>query len=387
MDGTAKTYTTDRLAPVPSVIDDGSAAYLTADDGLVAAIKPSGSASYALNDRLGSVRGLTDSAGAVTATASYSAFGSLRASTGTQTGLGFAGEPNDPTGLVYLRARSLDPTTGRMLQADTVRPSASGTQGYNLYAYATNNPTEWTDPTGHFSGSPDLKDLPTLWEVFKQNEPVILGAVSAEAAACLGLPMACGTLLVLGITLAVVFLFVGCILADWCRELLGGLYNDVIENGSSTPGTQTLPTNVADAADTYPNAPTQTEPSPSPSPIILPPGVRVDEEDGERRAVIGENGPAGSGFEKRVERAAGRLGAAWFKPIVLENFVKGYQSLRMEHNRHWIVAMMADHRLIIDIGPAKGRPEYPEVSSPYYAMELEMTAAYPLKTRMFWDGG
>jgi hypothetical protein len=30
-----------------------------------------------------------------------------------------------------------------------VQPNAPGTQGYNRYAYAANNPTTWTDPSGH----------------------------------------------------------------------------------------------------------------------------------------------------------------------------------------------------------------------------------------------
>ena len=60
--------------------------------------------------------------------------------------LSFTGEQtDDETGLVYLRARSHHPATGRFLSADTVQPNAPGTQGYNLYAYVANNPTTWRE--------------------------------------------------------------------------------------------------------------------------------------------------------------------------------------------------------------------------------------------------
>lgn len=139
----------DRQSGLPTVVDDGMSTYLHAG-GLLEAAAGS-QASYALADRLGSVRGLSDETGALVGTASYEAFGAPRAVSGAQSLFSFAGEPSDATGLIYLRARSLDPETGRMLSADSVIPNALGTQGYNLYAYAADNPTMWTDPTGHFA--------------------------------------------------------------------------------------------------------------------------------------------------------------------------------------------------------------------------------------------
>ena len=61
---------------------------------------------------------------------------------------GFAGEQLDTTGLLHLRARQYNPSVGRFTTVDPVQPGAPGTTGYNLYTYAANNPTTFTDPSG-----------------------------------------------------------------------------------------------------------------------------------------------------------------------------------------------------------------------------------------------
>jgi RHS repeat-associated protein len=65
----------------------------------------------------------------------------------THTGLGFAGA-GTPTsaggGYVYMRNRWYDPQTGRFLSQDPIGLAG----GVNLYAYAGNNPTSYSDPFG-----------------------------------------------------------------------------------------------------------------------------------------------------------------------------------------------------------------------------------------------
>ena len=65
----------------------------------------------------------------------------------THTGLGFAGA-GTPTsaggGYVYMRNRWYDPQTGRFLSQDPIGLAG----GVNLYAYAGNNPTSFSDPFG-----------------------------------------------------------------------------------------------------------------------------------------------------------------------------------------------------------------------------------------------
>jgi RHS repeat-associated protein len=64
--------------------------------------------------------------------------------TGTaDTALRFAGQYEDSTGLIYMRARFYDPATTQFLTRD---PAAVDTG--TPYSYADNNPTNWSDPSG-----------------------------------------------------------------------------------------------------------------------------------------------------------------------------------------------------------------------------------------------
>jgi RHS repeat-associated protein len=60
---------------------------------------------------------------------------------------GYAGGTQDPTGLTHLGAREYDPTTGRFISVDPVM-NLTDPQQWNAYAYAGNNPTTLSDPTG-----------------------------------------------------------------------------------------------------------------------------------------------------------------------------------------------------------------------------------------------
>jgi RHS repeat-associated protein len=149
--GVTTNFLWDRQAGLPELIDDGTSITVQSPIGALAQVDTAtGDGTYPLADGLGTARVQTDDAGTVTGTADYDAYGNVRASSGSQSREGWAGESRDATtGLTHLRARDYDPLTGRFTSADTVSPNGSGTQGYNAYHYTGNNPTTRTDPSGH----------------------------------------------------------------------------------------------------------------------------------------------------------------------------------------------------------------------------------------------
>jgi len=102
-------------------------------------------------DGHGSVRYLTDVAGAVTDTYTYDAFGNLIGRTGaTPNEHLYAGERLDANiGFYYLRARWMNPSTGRFWTMDTFEGSPSDPPSLHKYTYAHNNPANATDPSGN----------------------------------------------------------------------------------------------------------------------------------------------------------------------------------------------------------------------------------------------
>jgi len=150
---TTSSYLWDREAGLPQLVDDGTQSSL-GDGAARQQTDRSGTTTSLLPDALGSVRGLASGTSGLAGSADYDVFGAVRASSGTSSSFGFAGEQTDPeTGFSFLRARYLSPATGRFLSADSVSPNAPGTQGFNAYAYTANNPTTLTDPSGHDVGT------------------------------------------------------------------------------------------------------------------------------------------------------------------------------------------------------------------------------------------
>ncbi|CYV19277.1 Cell wall-associated polypeptide CWBP200 [Streptococcus suis] len=103
-----------------------------------------------LTNQSGSVTGLTQD-GEVVASSTYHLYGSTKETTDT-TGNPYAynGEARDVTGLDYLRARYYDSQAGTFLTEDSYPGELTTPLTQNGYAYVSNNPVNYTDPSGHF---------------------------------------------------------------------------------------------------------------------------------------------------------------------------------------------------------------------------------------------
>ncbi|MBI5565987.1 MAG: RHS repeat-associated core domain-containing protein [Chloroflexi bacterium] len=104
---------------------------------------------YLLPDALGSVRQIVDGASSVTLAKSYEPYGSVLTSTGTASSIfGYAGEQIDTTGLIYLRARYMQPTLGMFLSRDPWEGDQLRPGSMNGWNYTEGNPVNRVDPNG-----------------------------------------------------------------------------------------------------------------------------------------------------------------------------------------------------------------------------------------------
>jgi RHS repeat-associated protein len=131
---------------VPNLIVDDTTDIIYGPQGLpVEQIGEDDDPIYYHHDQLGSTRQLTNTAGDSIETIKYTPYGAPTIESGTATtNLLYAGQYTDPnSGMVYLRARWYDPTTGQFLSVDPLAADTGAT-----YNYAGDNPTDETDPTG-----------------------------------------------------------------------------------------------------------------------------------------------------------------------------------------------------------------------------------------------
>lgn len=105
-------------------------------------------------DGLGSVTTLTDDRGVAVASYHFDAWGRFRfvgELEASRNRFGFTGYRfDDEVGNYNARARRYDPTLGRFTTQDTYLGTVEAPPTTNRYAYASANPTRYTDPTGQY---------------------------------------------------------------------------------------------------------------------------------------------------------------------------------------------------------------------------------------------
>ncbi|HMA64230.1 MAG TPA: RHS repeat-associated core domain-containing protein, partial [Chitinispirillaceae bacterium] len=109
-----------------------------------------GGVHYYAADGQGSIRALTDTAGTITDTYFYNAFGEELAKTGTtENEFRYVGEQWDPNaGFYYLRARWYDQSTGRFASVDPFGGKVRNPLTFHKYLYCASSPIMFLDPSG-----------------------------------------------------------------------------------------------------------------------------------------------------------------------------------------------------------------------------------------------
>jgi len=110
-------------------------------------------ASFYGYDGGGNVRNLTNTAGAITDSYEYDAFGNSFTKQGTTPNVYLyrAEQYDSDLGLYYLRARYYDPITGRFLSRDPQDGKPIDPKTLHKYLYATGDPVNKLDPTGRYA--------------------------------------------------------------------------------------------------------------------------------------------------------------------------------------------------------------------------------------------
>jgi RHS repeat-associated protein len=135
-------------------------------------------------DGHGNVRFLTTSAGAVTDSYDYDAFGLPITTTGsTPNNFLYSGEQYDSAlGAYYLRARYYNPATGRFLVMDPYAGTMQDPATLQKYLYTRNNPVNFVDPSGQAA-----VEYFALWQKVTAGAllgSLTLGPVLADIFAC-----------------------------------------------------------------------------------------------------------------------------------------------------------------------------------------------------------
>jgi RHS repeat-associated protein len=165
--GTTSYLSWDETRSLPLILSDGTNSYIYGSGSLpIEQISSGGTVTYLHHDQQGSTRMLTGSTGTITGSTTFDAYGNRLESTGTATSaLGYDGQyTSADTGLIYLRARTYDPTTAQFLSVDPLVAETGAP-----YGYASDNPLNLMDPSGLLFGIPGTPSTEEFIENMAEN--------------------------------------------------------------------------------------------------------------------------------------------------------------------------------------------------------------------------
>jgi RHS repeat-associated protein len=145
--GTTTKYLTNGSNPLAELDASGNPVTQETTGGLddLLTRTENGTTQVYLTDAMGSVVGLGNPDGTVATSFAYDPSGATTASGApSDNPFAFTGRENDGTGLAYYRDRYYDPSAGSFISEDPTGQAG----GSNLYEYALDSPTTYTDPTG-----------------------------------------------------------------------------------------------------------------------------------------------------------------------------------------------------------------------------------------------
>jgi RHS repeat-associated protein len=147
----------DRSADLPQQIENGGDSYIYGPANVpIEEISADGNRHYFSHDQLGSTTAITNQSGAVETTYTYDAYGNATQTSGTFTQpFLFTGQYTDAASKqIYMRSRWYDPVTAQFLTRDPLEAVTA-----EPFAYTSNNPTNYTDPSGLLLGIPGTPSL------------------------------------------------------------------------------------------------------------------------------------------------------------------------------------------------------------------------------------
>ncbi len=287
--------------------------------------------------------------GAVVACRWYYPYGETRAATSTPpTDRLYTGQRWEPgLGLYDYRARYYHPVLGRFIRADPLVPAPGNPQSLNRYAYVTNNPLRYRDPSGHWPETAwDIANIGwDIYEVYRDPGNAwnwVALAVDVGAAVLPAVPAGVG-LVVRGGKAAKAAVEV----ASHADEVVDAAR--ALSRADEAADAVRAATNLADNA--------------------------IEVTRGKPPIVIGEN-------MERVKRYANQIGAQ-----TINDFIPT-ERWTMEANEQWIKQMRMEGRESIDIGPDFGRrrrlvEDGKRPDSPAYNLERRVLKGYEGYHRVF----